>query len=85
METTKCSNCRDLTPTQPDFCLLDTERIEPPNRKWKRTDLTMFVKIIQRLLLSRAARAKLDRAQLMQVELLPRDRCRYAESAEKPN
>ena len=40
---------------QPDFCLFDIERIEPPNRKWKRTDLTTFVKIIQRLLSSRGA------------------------------
>jgi len=24
---------------QPDFCLFDIERIEPPNREWKRTDL----------------------------------------------
>jgi hypothetical protein len=40
---------------QPDFCLFDIERIEPPNRKWKRTDLTTFVKIIQQLLSSRGA------------------------------
>jgi len=40
---------------QPDFCLLDIERIEPSNRTWKRTDLTMFVKIIPRLLSSRGA------------------------------
>jgi hypothetical protein len=40
---------------QPDFCLFDIERIEPPNRKWKRTDLTTFVKIFQQLLSSRGA------------------------------
>jgi hypothetical protein len=40
---------------QPDFCLFDIERIEPPNRKWKRTDLTTFVKIIQQLLSSGGA------------------------------
>jgi hypothetical protein len=39
---------------QPDFYLFCIERIEPPNRKCKRIDLT-FVKIIQRLLSSRGA------------------------------
>jgi hypothetical protein len=55
VETTKCSNCRQPNANQPDFCLFDIERIEPPNRKWNRTHLTMFVKIIQRLLSSRGA------------------------------
>jgi len=54
VETTKCSIAGSHT-NQPDFCLFDIERIEPPNRKWKRTDLTTFVKIIQRLLSSRGA------------------------------